>query len=132
MCKRLYNLKFFLCTLIMLFLFSCAPQIITNIYQSYPTLAYWKDVAVYDMTQEIPENAQELGVVKATDSGFTSKCNYDYMLYKVVIEARKVGGNLVKIMEHKKPDFWSSCHRITAVIYKTDDNVKRVPDDDEL
>lgn len=32
--------------------------------------------------------------------------------------ARQAGANIIKIIQHKTPDKWSSCHRLKAKIYK--------------
>jgi hypothetical protein len=40
------------------------------------------------------------------------------VIEKAKTESRKVGGNALKITQHKTPDFWSSCHRITAEVLK--------------
>ncbi|MBK8805351.1 MAG: hypothetical protein IPO21_01345 [Bacteroidales bacterium] len=42
------------------------------------------------------------------------------MLENAKIEARKMGGNLIKIVEHKYPDILSTCHRIIVNVYKAD------------
>jgi hypothetical protein len=34
------------------------------------------------------------------------------------MEARKIGGNAIKISKHKPPNMGSTCHRITAVILR--------------
>ena len=75
---------------------------------------------VFEIKEEIPSNAEKLGTIKVGDSGFSIICNYATVLDKAKIESRKVGGNVLKITKHKKPDLWSSCHRITADVFKVD------------
>lgn len=65
-----------------------------------------------------------LGEVKIGDTGFSTNCDYETVIDAAKLEARKVGGNAIKIVSHQNPDFVSSCHRITATIYKiTSSNV---------
>jgi hypothetical protein len=48
------------------------------------------------------------------------------------IEARKVGGNAIKITQHKSPDFLSSCHRISADVLRIDSIDKYIPEPDAI
>jgi hypothetical protein len=102
------------------FLVSCSVRISTELIKTYPLLDYKQEVKVYEIQDEIPGNSEFLGVVKVEDAGFTLKCGYQFVLEKAKMEARKTGGNAIKIVEHLKPDLYSSCHRITAKILKTD------------
>lgn len=97
----------------------CNPKISTNISKSYPTTAYDQQIAVIPLEQEIPAGAEVLGEVKIGDNGFTAtaNCTYSKVLEDAKLEARKAGGNAIKITEHKLPTaMGSSCHRITASI----------------
>lgn len=102
-----------------LVLTGCNPKISTNISKSYPTTAYDQQIAVIPLEQEIPAGAEVLGEVKIGDNGFTAtaNCTYSKVLEDAKLEARKAGGNAIKITEHKLPTaMGSSCHRITASI----------------
>jgi hypothetical protein len=68
----------------------------------------------------VPPNAEKLGTVKIEDPGFSTNCNYATVIDMAKIEARKVGGNAIKITQHTRPDFFSSCHRITADVLRID------------
>jgi hypothetical protein len=121
-------LYFFLGGLI--FLNSCSPKITTSITKSYPSLDYRQDILVLDVETPFPDNYEQLGVVKIGDNGFSKNCDYPTVIEIAKTEARKVGGNVIKITEHLFPDIWSSsCHRITAVILKVDNtsNIKPTP-----
>lgn len=101
---------------------ACSPKISTNLSKSYPTLEYNQDVAVIGLDQAEPAGSETLGQVRIGDAGFTANCGYDLVLDKAKLEARKAGGNAIKIIEHQQPSaFGSSCHRITAKILKVDD-----------
>jgi len=86
--------------------------------KTYAPLDYKEEVRVFGIEEEIPFNAEKLGTIKVGDSGFSVNCNYATVLDKAKTESRKVGGNVLKITKHKRPDLWSSCHRITADVYK--------------
>jgi hypothetical protein len=103
-----------------LILFSCAPKISTTISKSYSTLDYFEEVRVLGIQDSIPSTTEELGIIKIGDAGFTTNCGWDVVIEKAKIEARKVGGNAIKIIKHTPPDMGSSCHRITAKILKVD------------
>ncbi len=107
--------------LIFILLLSCSPKLSTKLDSAnkYQALSYDKEVLVYGMGEEMPSVIEELGTVKVGDSGFTTKCDYDVVIAKAKEEARKAGGNSLLITEHKTPDLWSSCHRITAKILIT-------------
>jgi hypothetical protein len=42
-------------------------------------------------------------------------------------EARKNGANIVKVVDKKKPDLWSSCYRLKIELYKYDGDVSSLP-----
>ncbi len=114
--KHLPNL--FLFTIILL-LNSCSPKISTNIGKKYPALDYKQDVLVIELNQPEPDGAEILGEVKIGDNGLTTDCSYETVIDKAKMEARKVGGNAVKITQHKLPSaMGSSCHRISARIIR--------------
>lgn len=100
---------------------ACSPKISTNLSKSYPALDYNQEVAVIGLGQAEPAGSEDLGQVRIGDAGFTTNCGYDVVLDKAKLEARKAGGNAIKIIEHQQPSvFGSSCHRITAKILKVD------------
>ncbi|TAJ05792.1 hypothetical protein DMA11_23055 [Marinilabiliaceae bacterium JC017] len=102
-------------------LFSCNPKVSTSLMKNYEPLDYKEEVMVIARDEPLPDCTEELGEVKVGDSGFTTNCGYAIVLDKVKLEARKAGGNAIKIIEHKPPTaMGSSCHRITAKILKVD------------
>ncbi|MCF8336668.1 MAG: hypothetical protein K9I74_01670 [Bacteroidales bacterium] len=105
---------------------SCNPSISTDLSKEYSALDYSREVVVIKPDKKNPDNAEVLGQVEVGDTGFSTKCSYDIVIDKAKLEARKAGGNAIKITRHKPPDFWSDCHRITADILKiekTDDSI---------
>lgn len=104
---------------VMIFFGSCNPRISTNLIKTYPPVDYKQEIIVLGLNEPMPENAEVLGEVKTGDSGFSTNCGYDVVIDKAKLEARKAGGNGIKIVEHKPPTaLGSSCHRITAKILK--------------
>jgi hypothetical protein len=112
-----YNLLAF----VVLFGVACSPKVATTISKSYPVLDYKLEVIVIGLTDEIPRSAEEIGTIKIGDTGFSTNCGWDVVIEKAKIEARKAGGNALKIIEHKLPSaMGSSCDRITAKILRID------------
>jgi len=110
--------KFYLLTLFVLTLCSCSPKVITSITKTYPKLDSLQEVKVIEIQQEVPANSELLGEVNIGDTGFSTKCDYESVLNAAKLEARKAGGNAIRILSHQTPDFSSSCHRINANIYR--------------
>ena len=106
----------------LIFFGSCSPKISTNIRNYYQPIDYRQDIVVFGLNDEEPFDAEVLGQVKIGDTGFTTKCSYEIVIEKAKMEARKAGGNAIKIVEHKPPSIMgSSCHRITAWILQVND-----------
>jgi hypothetical protein len=112
--------KILLLSAILLLTLSCAPKVKTKISQKYAPLDYKEEVVVLEMHEAPPGGTELLGTLKIGDAGMTMQCNYAQVLEKARVEARKFGGNIVKITDHKLPDFMSTCHRITADVLRAD------------
>lgn len=115
--KQIHVLLIFLA----LILFSsCNPKVITSLSKSYPPLDYKQDVVVFELDQAGPGDAEVLGEVKIGDTGFSTNCDYDTVIDRAKQEARKAGGNAIKIIQHVQPTAVSTCHSIMALILKLD------------
>lgn len=98
---------------------SCNPKVSINVKKDLPPLDFRERVILIGKYQQEPDSSELIGQVKVGDNGFTTNCSYEVVLEYAKIEARKVGGNAIKIIKHKLPTATgSSCHRITADIYK--------------
>lgn len=107
--------------LISISIVACSPKVSTNLTKTYPALDYQQEVIVIGISEEEPADATEIGIVKIGDSGFSSNCGWDVVIEKAKTEARKAGGNVIKITKHIPPSLMgSSCHRITAKILKVE------------
>lgn len=105
----------------LIILSSCNPKVSTSLSKSYLALDYKQDVVVIELNQVEPDNAEVLGQVKIGDTGFTSNCSYDIVIDKAKLEARKAGGNAIKITKYTPPSVMgSTCHRITANILRVE------------
>lgn len=99
--------------------YSCAPRVTTNLISRHSSLPKSSTITVFNVNDKVPGEPQKLGSISIGDTGFTTNCNYDKVISLAKEEARKAGGNAIKITEHKEPNFWgSSCHRIKADILR--------------
>lgn len=112
---KFFKLFFFL--LALLFLFNCNPASKIQTIGQRPPLQYNESVKVLSTTSQLPDGATKIGIVQIGDSGFSTNCGLEKVLDDAKMEARKMGGNLLLITRHKTPDFWSTCHRITADVF---------------
>ena len=126
--KKLYGL---LILSVLLISGSCSPKISTSISSAYAPLDYKEEVVVLGLTHPEPDSAEFLGYVKISDTGFTANCGYDLVIDKAKLEARKVGGNIIKVVEHLPPSFSSSCHRIVAKILKVENVANLISEAEE-
>lgn len=103
-----------------LFFTSCGAKLTSSMQRTYAPIDYKQEVRVFEIDEQTPENSEKLGTIKVGDSGFSINCDYTTVIEKAKIEARKVGGNALKITKHSLPDVWSSCHRITTDVLRVD------------
>lgn len=115
------GISLFIGGLLLLLTSSCSPKVSTSISKHYAALDYREEVTVFMPVDDFPADAEVVGTVKIGDSGFSTDCGLDVAIEKAKEEARKAGGNAIKITRHQPPSFWtSSCHRIKADILKID------------
>lgn len=115
-------IKYFL-ILIPIVLSSCSPKIRTSITENHQSLDQGEKVEVYLKNSDLPKKSIKIGSTRIGDTGFTVNCDYNIILEKAKIEARKIGSNGILITEHILPNvFGSSCHRINADLYKIEIN----------
>jgi len=78
-------------------------------------------VLVLNENDPAPTDVELVGEIKIGDSGFSTGCQYEQVIERAKTTAREAGANLIKITELKKPTtFGSTCYRIKASIYFTD------------
>ena len=113
------------------FFSACSPNVVRNIYSNYPALDNSVEVKVIKVGESIPFKYEELGSLKLGDGGITnkSKCTYEALVALAIEEAKKVGGNAIKIVEHTPPSVkrfgtgiaYDWCHALHVLILKTDE-----------
>jgi hypothetical protein len=106
---------------------SCSPKITSNLTNPLPKLAVEDKIALLDLEHELPENIIKVGHLRFKDSGFSTDCSFNSLMNKARIEARKNGANIVKVVDKKKPDLWSSCYRLKIELYKYDGDITSLP-----
>jgi len=107
--------------LIIFSLIACSPKVTTKLAKIYPALDYKEEITVIGITEETPPTAIEIGTVKIGDTGFSTNCGWDVVIEQAKMEARKAGGNVLKIIKHLPPNaMGSACDRITAKILKVE------------
>jgi len=104
--------------LIFFLLTACGPAAHIYVSSRYEPTPYDYDVVVYELNEQVPDNAHKVGEIHVGDSGVSTRCSYVDVKQELLLETRKVGGHAVKIYEHKLPNFWSTCHSIKAYVYR--------------
>jgi len=105
----------------LIFLAGCSAKVSTSLTKTMPPLDYREQVIVLGVNEPVPASATEIGEVKVGDTGFSTNCGWDVVIGKAIEAARKAGGNVLKIIEHRPPSVMgSSCDRITAKILKVE------------
>ena len=113
-------MKIFILPIVALFIYSCSPKIIVNAEKKFEETKQHEGFVIFGMKDTFNINeGKYIGYVKIKDSGLTIDCSYETVTKLAEAEARKVGGNTLKIVTHRLPDpFISQCHQITGNIYK--------------
>ncbi len=105
--------------IVFLLLSGCQPVAkLQNLSNTLIPLTPSTPVEILYITELPPTEAQYLGKLKIKDSGFSFNCSLPEVIELAKEEARAAGGNILLITKHRKPDGFSTCHRIEAEIYK--------------
>ncbi|MCL9809784.1 hypothetical protein [Flavobacterium luminosum] len=108
-------------------LLSCGASINSNFQTQNKPLTIEDKVAFLDVQHKVPETAIKLGDGKFGDTGFSTDCDFNSNLVKARKLARQNGANIVKLIEKKTPDIWSSCYRLKIEYYFYEGNVSELP-----
>lgn len=103
---------------------SCSPVTKTRVYEvgNDVRLRPEDPVLIFSINDDIPSFVKEIGTVKISDSGFSTKCDLGDVIRLAQEAAKNAGGEAIKIIKHKPPHpLTSSCDRITARILKFDE-----------
>lgn len=77
------------------------------------------DIIVLKLDEEVSPSSKKIGSTKFGESGFSVNCSLDYVLNNARKIAKDYGADVVKITKHKRPNLWSTCHRLTVDYYVT-------------
>lgn len=99
---------------------ACSPKVVTTLQQSsLPAVESQESFGVIESDTVSFDRSKFLGQVQIKDNGLAVNCDYNSVLELAKTEARQMGGNLLKIEEHKFPTMYgSTCHRIKASVYR--------------
>ena len=107
---------------------SCSPKISSSFINPQPKLSIDEKVALLDIEHNLPKNnIIKVGELRFQDSGFSTDCSFNSLMTQARNEARKNGANIVKVVDKKKPDLWSTCYRLKIDLYKYDKDVSSLP-----
>lgn len=98
--------------------YSCTPTIGVTISHPQMPLGETDVVVVVQKEENFEAEGVEVGMVRTADRGLSIHCSYEDIVQYLIGLSRKNGANLVKITGHKPPDYKSTCHRITAALYR--------------
>lgn len=116
--------KKFVFVLLSTLFIACSPSKKLTVNQTHLPLAPDTPIEIYELSEEVPDKAIEIGSIKIGDTGFSTNCSLSTVLALAKENARTAGGNAIKITEHKKPSaLGSSCHRIKATILSVPEDV---------
>ena len=113
--------RLFYFALLTIFIYSCSPKIGSTISSKQTALSDTDFVLILQQQDDFNNDGIEVGSIKSGDNGLSTNCTYYEVIDKLKNLARQNGANVIKITEHKSPDRWSSCERLTAKIYKVPD-----------
>ena len=98
---------------------------VTKSISDYPTKAESAHIDVYAQDDKVPKNIEIIGTVEYDDTGFSTVCGYSDMLLSFASEARKIGGDAIKLISVQAPDWSSSCYRGEAHVLKYSYGIKK-------
>ena len=100
----------------------CSPKISQTLNgPALTALAPDAPVLVVGDLEPAPVGCAVLGTLRVGDSGVTINCGFDRMVAEAKSQARKLGGNILKITEIIEPNMSSTCYRISAEVMFTPD-----------
>lgn len=116
-------MKFFILPIMAFFIYSCSPKIVINAEKKLQETKPNEDFLILGLKDAFDVNTEQyLGDIQIKDTGLTFDCSYETVIKLAEAEARKLGGNMLKITVHRLPDIVvSACHRIRGKVYRVAD-----------
>lgn len=86
------------------------------------SIAYAKvsNIVIVDKNNDVEIAGTFIKEIKFKDKIFTSNCSYQEVLKILKEKAVENNANLIKITEHKMPDAWSTCHRMSVSLFQVE------------
>lgn len=104
----------------------CSPKITSNLVNNQPALSIGDKDAQLDEHHKLPDGTIKVGDLRFQDSGFSTDCSFNSLMNKARQEARKNEANILKVVDKKTPDLWSSCYRLKIELHKYDGDVSKL------
>ncbi|NDW09752.1 outer membrane protein [Dysgonomonas sp. 520] len=119
------------CFLFVISFSACSPHIGRTITKTYSPLDEDSDVEVFfDKSSMPPSGIESLGVIDIKDAGVSTLCDSVSVLDYIKKEARQIGGDIIFISRHNKPELWGNgCHEMKGVIFRTIDGMSGLDQD---
>jgi hypothetical protein len=113
------NPRFIATALLVLFM-GCSPKTSPSATgNSLKPLSEDAEVLVLDLNQTVPDNCRQMGKIRA--GGEDPNCYYSSVVVDAKDQARKMGGNIVKITGYKDWGVATPCYQIKAsILYSAD------------
>ena len=102
---------------------SCSPRITTSLFKKEKPLSKNSIVIVYDKNDTLPVTTVKLGTTKVNDNVSTAEFDYNSVIDIAKLEARKAGGNAIRIIKHQMPNLLNTGHEVYADILKIDTSI---------
>ena len=106
---------------IVLLILGCSPKIMVTSNPSipaYPATLIYQSFGIIESDSIRIDDYEFLATIQIKEKGFTVNCDYQTVKRLAVSKARELGGNCLRITEHKTPDKTSTCHRIKADVLR--------------
>ena len=84
-------------------------------------------VTIYNANQILPDGLERIGSITINDSGFTSTSNgtYEACITALENEARKMGGDVINIVNIQAPNDYSTIYRMAADVYRKKQTIEQ-------
>ena len=97
---------------------SCNPRVVTDMLTNKWPATIPDSVHVFNKSDVIPSESQEIGKVKVVDTGVSTKGNYGLVMQMAINATAENGGNGLVITEHRWPDHRSTIHRVWGTMLR--------------
>lgn len=106
-------------SILMLSLLACSPRrIVYKVNDQYHPQESYHPFALIEIGQDFDDSdAIRLGEVQIKDNVLAFRCDYETIRNMAIDEAKFMGGNCIRVIDHKPPSHWGSCHKITAEVF---------------